>query len=405
MPTRHRESWDLNGNYFDLGWTDFGPAIAVSGTSQTTSDVITSNYTKRRRNGEIIINPFSSVKTYDFCNIDGPVFDLREPDPDAHTTYTSVGAMVCNVPILNGVVTRQGDEPFDSEDVERLNEIAAVNAWQKVYDSEVQLQTSLLELKRTIQLLLNPIKSAKAFLKKVKADKDRDRASRALTLAQYIAKEWLTYRYGWSQLYRDFRGVLRAVGKAQRSGLQKGFGKHTEVRQWTEDWEASFNGGNFAVGLRKHTEQRITSRVGIFYDAELTVNSYLGLTKYDILSTLWDVVPFSFVVDWVANVQDYLGALLRKAGVPVRGVYTSTEKVTVVTWTIGEHRAVSAQYQSNGSTFVTECTGQRIQRTVEKSRIPQILSPSLHFDIKIGSLIDIRVADGIALILNLLGRR
>lgn len=381
----------------------YDPAFLCGGLKEDTTDTVTPYYKTRRSRGEVILNNFVNVKTYGGVGfVEGPSVKLD---------YTGVGGGYNLYEWHSNNTLRMAPKagtysgnpnPYTAEELKSAAELAAAKAWADVYKSEVQLQISLLELKRTISLLLHPISNARTFLKRVKAAKDKDKTAQALTLAQYIAKEWLTYRYGWSQLYRDIRGVLKALEKDQRTGLQKAFGKYTDSRTWTESWNADY--GNYNTEVLKETTQKVTCRVGIFYEADLQTRTYLGLTWYDTLATVWDIIPYSFVVDWVTNTQTYLSALLRAAAVPTKGTYVSTEVYTTSVYTPGNTTLTGGDYLTVGS-VVVDASGARTERTISKERVSPAPDPALHADLKIGSLIDIRVLDGLALLTNLLGRR
>lgn len=400
----YRERWiNENGPSPTYTSTNFGPAIAVEGNSQTTIDVITPHYAERRKKGEVILNYFGSQKEFDQCNIDGPEVILDyAPVGGYRNRYLSHGAMVLNLPVHPGSSWGTANaNPFTAEEQNTIAELAATKAWAKVFDKDVELQLSLIELKRTISLLLNPIQNAREFLRKIQRVKRRVDWAQDITIAQYMAREWLTYRYGWSQLYRDIRGILKALERDQRSGLQKSSGKYSETRTWSEGWASSFNGGGYLVDVKKTTTQTFTARAGIFYEADLATREYLGLTWYDTLATVWDVIPYSFVFDWVTNTQNYLGALLRAAAVPVKGSYVTTVLDQVEIWEPVGQNMLGTDYVNYG-TFSKDCTGARMVQTVVKERKTPAPAPAWHTNLKIDSLIDIRVLDGLALLAKFL---
>lgn len=56
-----------------------------------------------------------------------------------------------------------------------------------------------------------------------------------------------------------------------------------------------------------------SSYAGILCDVEVTTNALLGLDS--ILETVWDLTPFSFVLDWFVDVGQAIAASTPKAGV------------------------------------------------------------------------------------------
>lgn len=376
---------------------------AVIGSFKQISDEITPKYVTRRRKGEVIINPMSLIERITASSNLDLGFTSTCPGGDPNYVVNISGPYFMH--LLNGAPPLR--ELFTQKEVDSYVDIASTKCWADVNVAETQMLVSLIELKRTISLLVNPLSNTIRFLRKVKSTKDSTRFS-ALTLAQYIAQEWLTYRYGWCNLYRDVAGVLKALAKDEHVGLTQAKGRYYRKREDVVDTSHTPNApSSYEVYYaRTSYSHEVEVRCGLFYDSKLDIERYLGLSKYNVLETAWEVIPFSFVVDWVANVQSYLNALLPLAEVPVRGSYTIVEHKFIV------HRActsidVSPRSIPPSTIWSVTKTPSGVDTTLERrySRTLGVKPPRLTVDFKIKDLIDVRVRDALALITMMLSKR
>lgn len=115
------------------------------------------------------------------------------------------------------------------------------------------------------------------------------------------ASAYLEFHFGWSPLVADIYSAVQVLG-----GDLPGFKIHATatsrlpfrdystggpywVRQWSSD---------LSVGTRLQAYVGVTN-------PNLALLNQLGLVNP--ATVLWELVPFSFVVDWFANVSDFLG--------------------------------------------------------------------------------------------------
>jgi len=145
----------------------------------------------------------------------------------------------------------------------------------------------------------------------------------ARQLSKDGANVWLENRYGWQNFIRDVGNVAGAVSKAMRhiNYLQSQIGRWTPVRSRRQDVftlsvphpSIGFGGypvyvsteckglriqrtSTFSLQLKRDESFRILSPIAYVMQA-------LGVT--DVYATLWEVLPFSFVVDWFFNVSKW----------------------------------------------------------------------------------------------------
>jgi len=142
---------------------------------------------------------------------------------------------------------------------------------------------------------------------------NRKYSSRAKVASKGISNAFLEYSFGWKPLVSDISGSMVALYESQqaRPPIVKAVGKspidyHHEQKR-VNYLELAYPGG----GVRQWIDRvdHITGQATTVYRYEVTnpvINqlSQLGLTNP--LSTVYELLPFSFVVDWFANIGQCL---------------------------------------------------------------------------------------------------
>lgn len=128
------------------------------------------------------------------------------------------------------------------------------------------------------------------------------------------ANLWLEYHYGWSPLIND---------------VQKGIGELTDTPIWDRrilgSGKCVFSALDRSGAYETHsgyaslsTHLRCVVRVS---DPNAYAANRLGLDNF--VQTVWQLAPFSLLVDWFLNVEQYLGSLTEFAGLDLRYPVTS----------------------------------------------------------------------------------
>lgn len=125
--------------------------------------------------------------------------------------------------------------------------------------------------------------------------------------AKRLSNRWLEYQYGWRPLLNDVHSGAEALAKK----LQTGVYLHQTASDRRTDKGFSpyvLGGTSFEATLR----MRVRARYKISTTGLKTL-SELGFANP--LSLAWELVPYSFVIDWIIPVGDYLGGLDALVGV------------------------------------------------------------------------------------------
>lgn len=114
-----------------------------------------------------------------------------------------------------------------------------------------------------------------------------------------LASNWLAYRYGWIPLLSDVDGAVDALTRPAMSGVM-GFARCKRPYMIEKSYTAT--------GFKSVV--RVTGFVsaGVYYELKNSTDfTSLGLTNpYEVV---WELVPYSFVVDWFIPIGKALSAL------------------------------------------------------------------------------------------------
>lgn len=168
---------------------------------------------------------------------------------------------------------------------------------------------------------------------------------------------FLEYQFGWKQLYNDINGAIDVllrnqfeVGKLIHvNGFVYTHDSMTRYRQFTRKRNRQHEGELDAKGnlLQELTfsgdspwPQFAVQHNGNYriYSSELRMLQQLGISTPQV--TLWDMVPYSFVVDWITNIDAILKSVSYADGLatlPSTRTYYYYSPVTVDLWHHGEN--------------------------------------------------------------------
>lgn len=141
---------------------------------------------------------------------------------------------------------------------------------------------------------------------------------RGQTVRGSFSNAWLSYSYGWVPLYSDIYGSMVAADQAYRPySIQKVQG----MRRVTENFQKL---GNYAVGNGQKVnyvrDTRITRTFKMAAHIRVSNPRMRSVDDCGVLNpalTLWEAVPYSFVIDWVWPVGRWLQQLPPLSGVTI----------------------------------------------------------------------------------------
>ena len=137
-----------------------------------------------------------------------------------------------------------------------------------------------------------------------------------------IGSQWLEIQYGWKPLLSDVYGVMQALKPADDRLLFSAVGRG----RWVDNrvtTRVSADKSQRRIDQGTNWRKARTKLDFSVSDSALLTASQLGLS--DPATLAWELLPFSFVVDWFLPVGDYIAGLSALSGLTFLGGSTSTK--------------------------------------------------------------------------------
>lgn len=256
------------------------------------------------------------------------------------------------IPLIN---TPSGDEWSHLQDLNALN-IAKIAALNKLSDVKSMLLVDLAEAQKTHDMIAGRVKQLATALSKVKKGQfvaagkilrmNKRQVKRAIRrasrkLAPNVskgAKVWLEFRYGWMPLLHSIDDATKHLAYLMadpkiRSVTRSSHSSYTASRQESSKGSIATRVAN-SVKYGRNAEVKTETKVRFWvkvapssYElAQLNRGSFLNLTE-----VAWELVPLSFVVDWLTPIGDWLQSMSALAGLSVVDAGYSVSRTTTTT--------------------------------------------------------------------------
>lgn len=156
------------------------------------------------------------------------------------------------------------------------------------------------------------------------------RANRG-TSARQVSQNWLQLQYGWLPLLSDVDGLAKQLASDRPTYADIRAEGSATLRDSYQLINIPADKYNF--GQEVTIDQKVTVKQVAYFQikAETTaLAGQLGLTNP--LALAWELVPYSFVVDWFLPIGNYLQSLDATAGCQFTDGSVTTVTETIVTW-------------------------------------------------------------------------
>jgi hypothetical protein len=266
---------------------------------------------------------------------------------------------------------------LDPDDVSLCCERAVSKSWANVTQADMLSYVALIEAGKTLggmkQLLGTAHKVIRAGRKKIhRLQKSGSSLSRT-----DLADFYMNLRYNLRPLYYDIRGLQKAIepdGNHSRRtyrGVSSMSGTKDDMVSvpWMY-YSAPYI--DVDVDFHRYCKTEIEARAGVLVDWKGdSLSAKLG--GWSFASSAWDLVPFSFIVDWFFNVGDTLLAWMPIVGGKALTSWVSSTVTTTQTSMIGlthcDISSTSPSYRYSLGNF--DFAGEFTKTTIEKVRVPR----------------------------------
>lgn len=182
------------------------------------------------------------------------------------------------------------------------------------------------ELRQTIAAVRNPAQSIRrglddyvSALKKKRPSIRRTRPQNRRQTAQSIVSDtWLEYSFGWAPLFGDVKSAAEALAKSRiepdRPKTKFVSAKGESTAGWSSWTSEGQYGASTAGQLIVNAEKSVKTSYAVKYYGKVKIShpnslqAQLGLLPEDFVPTMWELVPWSFLVDYFSNVGDIIQA-------------------------------------------------------------------------------------------------
>lgn len=144
----------------------------------------------------------------------------------------------------------------------------------------------------------------------------RSRGRRAK--AKQYGDAWLEYHFGWSPLIKDIYSSIKTLTTDFTPRKVVAFGKAEErvvdfIGQWIPNYVTNLWEWHVSTFSRSTNYSEKLGTTIVVSNSDANLAEQMGLTNP--ISVAWDLVPFSFLVDWLSNAGDVVSACMGVTGV------------------------------------------------------------------------------------------
>jgi hypothetical protein len=326
---------------------------AEVGTKVGTFDIVTPGYKRESARGVVFNNPFSTLKVTKEYQDGHRAYYHNNPTAASDGTQISI-VMSGN----NGSVGHISSVQPHTVDVDRLRTIASTAAISNIDSADVQGLVVLAELRQTMTSLLNPVSSLGKFLIQAAAG-SKGKAGLSLANAH------LATVYGILPMLSDISSILKALHNLEKPLRRTARGFAQASDPLFVDSRYYDNPDCFGdITITRQTD--VTVRAGCLYEVVCDLGlSQFGLGLGNIPGAFWQLIPFSFLLDYVWNISRYIETIT-----PSVFVVRRAQWITVRTFQ--HHAEVLGDCTDKGASWRSGSAGGDQAHTflTEKTRVP-----------------------------------
>jgi len=301
--------------------------LVTHSKSEVMHDVITPNFHKLCREGKIVNSPMDRTITETWNQVCDAVINHETATwntsctPDQWTRYTQLfeGSRPSTDLLGDSWLP---DSP--SIDVESLIDQAVTSAHANVSQTNAQGLVMAAEGRKTVEGL------ASIFLRLIRIIRKVKRLDVKGLLGELSPKEladrYMELRYALRPLMYDMRDVVSLLSQEANAAKRlrqtfRGYATQTAKSDDEADYVVTWSGAGspalqwYRTATVKQIAQRaVHVRAGVLSDIEKR-SGFAAWGLLDPVEAVWELVPFSFIVDWFFNVGDTISSFTPNYGI------------------------------------------------------------------------------------------
>jgi len=262
----------------------------------------------------------------------GGAFDYTTGDVTILRHYGGMGYSFKSTDFYYGCLTSSNQIPRTSTNLVNRAQVECVN---KIKEDSANLAESLATLDQTLGMLAGSVIRLSRAIHYARRGQWKRSADVVFgskgspnyvprTFGEYsagVSQHWLEYIYGWKPLIQDIMFLLELAKQQNRDK-----NKFITVTRRLEEPEPLPKKVTSGAGTCYMSGERTN---GVFVRCDCTLSSpalflldQLGLVNPLLLG--WELIPYSFLIDWILPIGHVLQALTASFGVSFKGMSTTT---------------------------------------------------------------------------------
>lgn len=362
------------------------------------SDIVTPNYKKLSAQGAIVNNPMTKFK-------DSLISDLYYYNLE----YGIEMYLACNP--AKWVLSRNYRHaksigvselyPFlelsaTTSEIQTEIDKTVSKAFSRIGNDEVLLLGMIKEFGATVTglaYILKKVYHIYRYTRRAELKKLRKELS-----FRELQEIYMNARYNLRPLAYDAAGMVRVL-QAETKPMRQTFRASSSIEKevTSQDLFSELNKSNFDLGgqVTRSSFLDIKVRAGVLTQANPANQAQLlGLDS--IVETAWDILPFSFIIDWFLNVGDTICAWTPKLGFKKLASWVTIDSLLTQNTTIGNlnltEKTVNGQRLTNIALNTSSASATRVYRTFERRVNPSIpILPSWDLNLDPMKILDLAI--------------
>nr|UJQ85504.1 MAG: hypothetical protein 1 [Leviviridae sp.] len=224
--------------------------------------------------------------------------------------------------LWGGYTTNPSPQTFyTGADETKATNQALIRLYQDIRSNQTHFSgmTFLGEMREAISMIRRPAQALRKGLgdyfstlrkRKGRAPKHR--------LRSILSDTWLEYSFGWMPLINDVKAAAEALARFEddkRRTTARGYGIHETATNTQNVALSATNYMYYDSNVRDYAKCEVIYKVGLSFAGSAPFGSarrlaeLSGFTLSEFVPTAWELVPWSFLVDYFSNVGDILTAI------------------------------------------------------------------------------------------------